>query len=78
MTPPRLRAPGGGKAAIDQTDGAILDRYRFDLGAFGDYEKTRLPDEATAREWQRKHAGYVVRYGSQAVAILNGLVRSTL
>ncbi|GAB3628608.1 hypothetical protein [Pandoraea terrae] len=59
------------KAAIDQTDGAMLDRYRFDLGAFGDYEKTWFPDEATAREWQREHGGYVVRYGSQAVAILN-------
>jgi hypothetical protein len=58
------------KPALDTHDPAIIDRYRFDAGAFGDYEKVWFPTAAPAREWQREHGGYIVEYGDQAVAIL--------
>jgi len=58
------------KPDIDERAGAIMDRYRLDAGAFNDYEKNWFANEADAREWQRAHGGYIVRYGEQAVAIL--------
>ncbi|SAL41643.1 hypothetical protein AWB73_04318 [Caballeronia turbans] len=58
------------KPDIDERAGAIIDRYRLDAGAFNDYEKNWFANEADAREWQRAHGGYIVRYGEQAVAIL--------
>jgi len=59
------------KPDIGERAGAIIDRYRLDAGAFNDYEKNWFANEADAREWQRAHGGYIVRYGEQAVAILN-------
>jgi hypothetical protein len=58
------------KAAIDTQAPAVIDRYRFDAGAFGDYEKIWFASAAESREWQRENGGYIVEYGDQAVAIL--------
>lgn len=58
------------KLVLDTREPAVIDRYRFDAGAFGDYEKVWFANDAQAREWQREHGGYVVGYGDQAVAIL--------
>ncbi|WP_061136205.1 hypothetical protein [Caballeronia fortuita] len=58
------------KADIDTQPGAAIDRYRLDAGAFNDFEKNWFANESDAREWQRAHGGYIVRYGEQAVAIL--------
>ncbi|WP_250519607.1 hypothetical protein [Caballeronia sp. NCTM1] len=58
------------KSHIDEQPDAAIDRYRLDAGAFNDYEKNWFANESEAREWQRAHGGYIVRYGEQAVAIL--------
>jgi hypothetical protein len=58
------------KPVLDTREPAIIDRYRFDAGAFGDYEKVWFANAAEAREWQREQGGYIVEYGDQAVAIL--------
>jgi hypothetical protein len=58
------------KRQIDDRHAAVLDRYRLELGMFGDYEKNWFADAATARAWQSSHGGYLVRYGAQTVAIL--------
>ncbi|MDN0085191.1 hypothetical protein QU487_21005 [Crenobacter sp. SG2305] len=58
------------KAEIDLRPAALLDRYRLDLGAYGDYETNWFPDKAAVRQWQQQHGGYVLRYGEQAAAIL--------
>jgi hypothetical protein len=58
------------KVDIDRQPAAAIDRYRLDAGAFNDFEKNWFANEADAREWQRGHGGYIVRYGDQAVAIL--------
>jgi len=58
------------KPVLDAREPAVIDRYRFDAGAFGDYEKVWFADAGAAREWQREHVGYIVEYGDQAVAIL--------
>jgi hypothetical protein len=58
------------KQEIDRCDTAVLDRYRFEQGQFGDFEQNWFPDEATARAWQQANGGYIVNYGKQAVAIL--------
>ncbi len=58
------------KPVLDTREAAIIDRYRFDAGAFGDYEKVWFANAAEAREWQREQGGYIVEYGDQAVAIL--------
>lgn len=58
------------KAVIDTQAPAVIDRYRFDAGAFGDYEKVWFASAAESREWQRENGGYIVEYGDQAVAIL--------
>lgn len=49
---------------------ALLDRYRFELGMFRDFETNWFPDMGTAQHWQRRHGGYLIAYGAQAVAIL--------
>ncbi|WDZ95386.1 hypothetical protein Herbaro_18140 [Herbaspirillum sp. WKF16] len=49
---------------------ALLDRYRFELGMFRDFETNWFADMAIAQDWQREHGGYLIAYGSQAVAIL--------
>lgn len=58
------------KAVADTRGPEAIDRYHFDAGAFGDFEKTWFSIAAQAREWQREHGGYIVGYGDQAVAIL--------
>jgi hypothetical protein len=58
------------KPDIDAQPGAIIDRYRLDAGAFNDFEKNWFATMREARDWQRAHGGYLVRYGEQAVAIL--------
>jgi hypothetical protein len=58
------------KREIDCCDTKMLDRYRLELGMFGDYEKNWFVDIDTALAWQGEHGGYLVRYGKQAVAIL--------
>jgi hypothetical protein len=58
------------KHLIDTQGTAAIDRYRFDAGVFGDYEKNWFASEAAVREWQRGNGGYIVEYGDQAVAIL--------
>jgi hypothetical protein len=58
------------KPVLDTREAAVIDRYRFDAGAFGDYEKVWFAAACAAREWQREHGGYIVEYGDQAVAIL--------
>lgn len=58
------------KNQIDERDAATLDRYRFELGMFGDYRHNWFADIVTARDWQKQHGGYLIEYGQQAVAIL--------
>lgn len=58
------------KADIDTRESRSIDRYRFDAGAFNDFEKNWFASETDALGWQRSHGGYIVRYGEQAVAIL--------
>jgi len=56
---------------VDAKPSDVLDRYRFDLGMFRDFETNWFPDMALARHWQRENGGYLIAYGSQAVAILS-------
>ena len=58
------------KHEIDDRPPAMLDRYRLELGMFGDYEQNWFADEQTAIDWQRQNGGYLVRVGRQVVAIL--------
>ncbi|MDN0075395.1 hypothetical protein QU481_10880 [Crenobacter sp. SG2303] len=53
------------KRQIDHCPAALLDRYRFDNGAYGDFETNWFPDEATARKWLQTNSGHVVRYGTR-------------
>jgi len=55
---------------VDCAASSVLDRYRLELGMFGDHEKNWFADYGTALTWQREHGGYLIRYGEQAVAIL--------
>lgn len=57
------------KRDIDLRPAEKLDRFRLDLGAFGDYEHVWFSDAPAARAWQREHGGRVVVYGSQAVVM---------
>ena len=58
------------KHVIDTLAPAVIDRYRFDAGAFNDHEMLWFAGLPAAREWQRENGGYIVEYGEQAVAIL--------
>ena len=60
------------KHQVDARPGAELDALRFDAGCFGDFATNWFADHAAARAWQAVHGGYLVRYGSQTVAILHG------
>jgi hypothetical protein len=55
---------------VDAKPSALLDRYRFELGMFRDFETNWFPDMTIAQDWQREHGGYLIAYGRQAVAIL--------
>jgi hypothetical protein len=58
------------KTRIDGCDAALLDRYRLELGMFGDHQKNWFADAQTALTWQREHGGYLINYGKQVVAVL--------
>lgn len=58
------------KQSIDRMPTQMLDRYRLELGMFGDYQQNWFADAATALDWQRQNGGYLIKYGQQAVAIL--------
>ncbi|HEV7855595.1 MAG TPA: hypothetical protein VGO72_01430 [Herminiimonas sp.] len=58
------------KSRIDGCDASLLDRYRLELGMFGDHEKNWFADARSALDWQRVHGGYLISYGKQVVAIL--------
>lgn len=57
------------KRDVDRLPPGVLDRFRMDLGLFGDYNKIWFSDEDSARQWQAKHGGHVVVYGSQAAVV---------
>ncbi|HYD81332.1 MAG TPA: hypothetical protein VEC06_16115 [Paucimonas sp.] len=59
------------KNDVDRRPSAIVDRYRMDIGAFGDWNQVWFASEAAALQWQRESGGRVVVYGSQA-AVLTG------
>lgn len=59
------------KRDVDRRASAELDALRFDAGCFADFATNWFPDHATARAWQVAHGGYLVRYGTQTVAILH-------
>ncbi len=58
------------KREIDVCATTKLDRYRLELGMFGDFEKNWFADQATALDWQKSNGGYLIAYGEQTVAIL--------
>ena len=57
------------KRDIERRPAEMLDRFRLELGAFGDYEHIWFSDLRSAQSWQREHGGRVVSYGSQAVVM---------
>jgi hypothetical protein len=57
------------KRNVDRQPPSVLDRFRLDLGGFGDYNQIWFSNESAAQEWQREHGGHVVIYGSQAVVM---------
>jgi len=57
------------KRDIDRRPPEVLDRFRFDLGAFNDHEHIWFADKPSAVAWQREHGGRMVEYGSQAVVM---------
>ncbi len=57
------------KQEIDRLPSTLLDRFRVDLGAFGDYNQLWFADAAVAQQWQRENGGHVVAYGTQAVVM---------
>ncbi|NRO94386.1 hypothetical protein GWC77_00325 [Paraburkholderia sp. NMBU_R16] len=59
------------KRDVDARASAELDALRFDAGCFADFATNWFPDHTTARAWQSVHGGYLVRYGTQTVAILH-------
>lgn len=58
------------KQRIDQCAPEILDRYRLELGMFGDYQQNWFADADTAQAWQKENGGYLINVGNQVVAIL--------
>lgn len=58
------------KQDIDACDTAKRDRYRLELGMFGDFQQNWFSNKATALDWQKENGGYLIAYGSQTVAIL--------
>lgn len=57
------------KHDIDAQPASVLDRFRLDLGAFGDYNQVWFSNEAEAQQWQKENGGHVVVYGAQAVVM---------
>lgn len=58
------------KREVDGIDAAVLDRFRLEIGMFGDFQQNWFADRAMALEWQQQNGGYLVNYGTQTVAIL--------
>lgn len=57
------------KRDIDYRSPDVLDRFRLDLGSFGDHEHIWFANKDGAADWQRQHGGRMIEYGSQAVII---------
>ncbi|HYD58765.1 MAG TPA: hypothetical protein VEC35_00320 [Noviherbaspirillum sp.] len=57
------------KHEIDRKPASTLDRFRLDLGAFGDYNQVWFSNEKEAQQWQAENGGQVVVYGRQAVVM---------
>lgn len=57
------------KRDIDRQPQEVLDRFRLDLGAFGDHQQIWFADQPTALAWQQEHGGRMVAYGKQAVVM---------
>jgi hypothetical protein len=57
------------KHEIDRKPASMLDRFRLDLGAFGDYNQVWFSNEKEAQQWQAENGGHMVVYGSQAVVM---------
>jgi hypothetical protein len=58
------------KNRIDSYDSSTLDRYRLELGMFGDFQQNWFADAAIAQAWQKKNGGYLIAYNRLVVAIL--------
>jgi len=57
------------KRDIDRRPADVLDRFRLESGAFGEYQQIWFADESTAAEWRQQHGGRMVVYGKQAVVM---------
>lgn len=57
------------KRDIERQPAAVLDRFRVDLGAFGDFNQVWFADQDAALRWQRENGGHLVAYGRQAVVM---------
>lgn len=57
------------KHDVDHLSPDVLDRFRVDLGVFGDYNQIWFSNASAAQEWRNEHGGHVVVYGSQAVVM---------
>lgn len=57
------------KRDIDRRPPEVLDRFRLDLGAFGDHQHIWFADKDGAAAWQRQHGGRMIEYGAQAVVM---------
>ena len=60
--------PGVSAVLIDSEGTQAIDRYRFDAGVFGDYEKNWFASDADAREWQRGVARFYALVAAFVVA----------
>lgn len=58
------------KRNVDRWPSEMLDRFRLDVGALGDYQHIWFADQPTAAAWQRQHSSRMVFYGHQAVLML--------
>ena len=58
------------KREVDRRPATLLDRFRMDIGAYGDYNKLWFADEGAARDWQLQNGGHVVVYGKQAAVVV--------
>lgn len=57
------------KQDVDRHPAELLDRFRVDLGAFGDYHRLWFSTPEEAQRWQAEHGGRVIAYGKQAMVI---------
>lgn len=57
------------KNDVDRRPPQVLDRFRLDMGAFGDFNQLWFASETAAQQWQKEHGGHLVVYGRQAVVM---------